>query len=106
MPVEHRLRLGQYAERSRRDEVLQRERAKVDAVIAGAWRWVLRRRVEAEAEREASAPVGVFPEEDAMKRLAEGSGLACDEPRVMLAASLEQGDVAVEDEKARGRGAA
>jgi hypothetical protein len=41
-----------------------------------------------------------------MKRLAEGSGLAGDEPRVTLAASLEQGDVAVEDEKARGRVAA
>ncbi len=106
MPVEHRLRLGQYSERSRSDEVLQRERAKVDAVIVGAWRWVLWRKVEREAEREASAAVGVFPEEDAMKRLAEGSGLAGDEPRVILSASLEQGDVAVEDEKARGRVAA
>src|ERR1700761_3936689 len=53
----HRLPPGQYSERSRSDKVLQRERAKVDAVIVGAGRWVLWRKIEREAEREASAAV-------------------------------------------------
>lgn len=106
MPVEHRLRLAQYSERPRRNEALHRDRAKVDAIVDRASRRILWREAKCEAEREASAAVAFLPEENAMRRLAEGSRFALKEPHVVLAAALKQGDVAVEDEKARGRVAA